>query len=176
MHRKWMWLGAIGLVATAACARAVSDDPSSSAANIVDREEPSPTTRTPRGGTNAARGDGGTVKPTPTDGGTGTDASVPAPSCYADLGTCDPTNPNACAPLEACDINGSTDMFQCFEPPNDAQLGDACNNATGPFCSHGLACHQNKCVTYCCDDSACSGGTHCTETGAVGAITIKVCL
>ncbi len=105
------------------------------------------------------------------------DAGPAAPtSCYAAQGDCDPTDANGCTKGQTCDINGSTDSFMCFDPPNDAHLGDACDNANGPFCAQGLACNAGTCATYCCDDSVCAAGTTCQETGLVGAISVKLCL
>jgi hypothetical protein len=172
MKQLAMFVGAFGVVAMMmACA--ANDDGSASASSASTANEPGAPSRT--GGTSRGRPvvnkevDSGTS--TATDGG----ADAGPLGCYANQGTCEPTNPTACDKGQACDINGQTRAFECFDPPNDAHLGDACNNGSGPFCAHGLACHQGFCATYCCDDSACAAGTHCTETGTVGTIHIKVC-
>jgi hypothetical protein len=95
-------------------------------------------------------------------------------SCYAGQGACDPTVPGSCAAGEACDVDGGTMMFACFPPPNDAAEGQACNNMSGPFCMHGLACDAMVCRKYCCDNADCTTGT-CTTVGMSGSITQKVC-
>jgi hypothetical protein len=171
MTRKIGWIGAA--LVLAACS-AGQDDGAEKASSATIGKDPGPTTRTgtSRTGTNA---DGGAITTDPDAGPTTRADAGSAPSCYANLGTCSPTDPGACPADYACDINGSTDTFQCFEPPNDAQLGEACNNSQGPFCGHGLACHLGTCAQYCCDDSGCAAGTTCVEAGVVGPITIRLC-
>jgi hypothetical protein len=150
-----------------ACAAAPDESASGSAAD---------TTTPSRGG--GTRNNGDASAPTiPTDAGgpiTIGDGGKPV-GCYSGQGTCEPTNATSCAAGETCDINGGTGKFECFPPPNDAHLGDACDNSQGPFCSQGLACNAGKCATYCCDDSVCAAGTHCTSVGTAGTINVQVC-
>lgn len=164
-------LGTVGAVLMlVACATTAEESGTAGAADTTATNSTATTgtTRTtPRTGTSRS----GRVATTNADGG----AAPAGPTCYAGQGSCEPTNPDACGANETCDIDGSSGTFQCFPPPNDAHLGDACNNAQGPFCAQGLACDNGTCKTYCCDDSQCAAGTTCQQTGTVGTITISVC-
>jgi hypothetical protein len=93
-------------------------------------------------------------------------------NCYAGQGTCDPLTPGSCGAGEACDIGMSG--FECFPPPNDAQIGGACDNSAGPYCTNGAACVMMVCAEYCCSDADCGGKT-CTSIGMSGTIDVKVC-
>ena len=156
-------VGSIGAVALlVACA--TQDEGGVSSAADTTRTTPT------MGGGGPTRG-GQTTPPVVTtnaDGGA-------APGCYAGQGACEPTNATSCGKGETCDLNGGTGMFQCFPPPNDALLGEPCDNGAGPFCAQGLACNGGFCSAYCCDDSICAAGETCQETGTVGSVTIKVC-
>jgi len=79
----------------------------------------------------------------------------------------------SCGTGEACDIEETSTLFECFPPPNDAGLGAACDNSVGPYCQHGLACTTNGCAAYCCDASDCAGT--CDTMGMVGSVEVKVC-
>ena len=86
---------------------------------------------------------------------------------------------NSCAAGEACDVEATQLTFVCFPGPNDAQLGGACNNTSGPYCAMGLTCvgpdaQSTVCERFCCIDGDCGGGT-CTAAGQVGNIFVKVC-
>jgi len=154
-------LGSVGLVALLVACATQTDGGASTSADSTRNS------RTTRGGEPTR------VTPAPT---TNADAGpAPALGCYAGQGTCEPTDPASCGKGETCDLNGGSGLFECFPPPNDALLGEPCDNGAGPFCAHGLACNEGFCSTYCCDDSLCAAGTTCQETGSVGEVVIKVC-
>lgn len=176
--QKTTVLGSVGAVLMlVACATATEESGTAGAADTTattatNGAATTGTSRTtPRTGTSRAGTTNGTAATVNADGG----AAPAGPTCYAGQGSCEPTNPDACGVNETCDIDGSSGTFQCFPPPNDAHLGDACNNSQGPFCAQGLACDNGTCKTYCCDDSQCAAGTTCQQTGTVGTITISVC-
>lgn len=74
--------------------------------------------------------------------------------CY-EGGVCNPTVPKDCGDNgEACDLTDTTG-FQCFPSPNDAKLGEGCNQENGPFCAHGLGCDNDTCAAFCCVDADC---------------------
>jgi hypothetical protein len=178
MQKTTLVLGSVGAVLILVACAATPDE-GSGASNAADTTATNATSTT---GRTTARTGRTTGPAAPSRNGAvlaGVNASVdggtaPA-SCYGGQGACDPTDPNACGKGETCDIDGSTGEFACFPPPNDAHLGDACDNSQGPFCSAGLACDQGTCKQYCCDDSICAAGTTCQEVGSAGFITIKVC-
>ncbi|MEM9073161.1 MAG: hypothetical protein AAGE52_31945 [Myxococcota bacterium] len=77
---------------------------------------------------------------------------------------CNPANNQGCAAGEACDVAGDAmgrPIIQCFPPPADQGLGEACNNDTGPFCEGGLRCMSGQCMDTCCDRSECAAGERC---------------
>lgn len=100
-----------------------------------------------------------------TGGGTST---LPAGCVTASNFTigCNPVTNEGCntAAGQACDL-GQNSQGQpglgCFDPPNDAQPGAACNNETGPFCVPTHNCSENVCKRFCCSSTDCNGGT-CT--------------
>jgi hypothetical protein len=88
----------------------------------------------------------------------------------------------SCNPMtqEPCDVDGGqacdgfltieedlvviTD-FSCFDPPNDAELWDSCDNTEGPWCSAGTTClswtssgSAGYCTEYCTETSDCTPG------------------
>jgi hypothetical protein len=82
---------------------------------------------------------------------------------------CNPvTNVGCTGAGEACDLSGTTNVFVCFPPPNDAVMCAACSNANGPFCAPGFRCNEDtnggQCSHYCCTDGDCGTGT-CDMTG-----------
>lgn len=164
MQKSTLVLGSVGAVfVLVACAAAPEEGSAVSGA--------AETTNAPA---TAGRTAGRTTTPR-TNGATRNASDAGAASCYGGHGSCDPTDANACGKGETCDINGGTGLFECFPPPNDAQLGEACDNSMGPFCAAGLACDQGTCKQYCCDDSICAAGTTCQQTGDFGDIVIQVC-
>lgn len=96
-------------------------------------------------------------------------------ACYAGVGECNPLASDSCADGWSCDINDDG-VFACYEPPNDALEGEACNHNDGPFCAHGLTCPENViCERFCCKDSDCAEGQTCKEWGSNGLVTLKFC-
>jgi hypothetical protein len=169
MQKTTLVLGSVGAVLVLVACAAGQDEGAASAGAADTTNTPATTTNTTSTGRTTTPRTTGTATRNASDGGT-------APlTCYGGLGSCDPTNPAACGNGETCDINGGTGLLECFPPPNDAHLGDACDNGQGPFCSAGLACDQGTCKTYCCDDSLCAAGTTCQKTGEAGSIVIQVC-
>jgi len=176
MQKPTLVLGAVGAVFVLVACAAGQDETAASAASADTSTATNGTTTTAGGRTTTSRtGRTGTATGTSTGSTRNADGGTAPLTCFGGLGACDPTNPNACGKGETCDINGGTGLFECFPPPNDAHLGDACDNSQGPFCSAGLACDQGTCKTYCCDDSICAAGTTCQKTGEVGSIVIQVC-
>lgn len=89
--------------------------------------------------------------------------------------TCDPVQGTGCnGQGEACDIAGNGNGLQCFPPPNDVQVGGACNDQNGPFCTPGATCLNNICTKYCCTDADCSG-TACGPFQGNTSDSIGVC-
>lgn len=75
--------------------------------------------------------------------------------------TCNPVTNDGCGTDgSACDLGTSAGTFQCFQPPNNAQLCGMCDNAKGPYCAPGMHCFPptNTCARYCCSDADCGGG------------------
>lgn len=85
---------------------------------------------------------------------------------------------NVCNPItnEGCTEEGSVcdfgaNGFECYPPPNDSALCQACNVADGPFCGAGLTCVNDQCVAFCCTNEDCGTGTCDTtfsEDGSFG--------
>jgi hypothetical protein len=99
-----------------------------------------------------------------------------ATACVA-KDTCNPITNDGCGTDgSACDLGTSQGTFQCFQPPNTAQLCGVCDNVKGPYCAPGLHCFAatNTCARYCCNDADC--GTGVCELDATialgGALTI----
>jgi hypothetical protein len=95
--------------------------------------------------------------------------------CYAGQGSCNPLT-SSCISGDACDIDGSTNTFVCFPPPNTQGLNQSCDNSLGPFCQHGLACDAGICRQYCCTTGDCTGGATCQTVGMAGSIVVMICL
>lgn len=94
--------------------------------------------------------------------------------------SCNPVTNEPCAAGEACDASNN-DTFQCFPPPNDANVCGMCDNMNGPFCKGGHGCAaKNGCAKYCCDDGDCGTGT-CVKTNGENqplwpGVDVGVCL
>jgi len=123
----------------------------------------------------------GTPTTSTTNTGTPTTSSTTStqtPSCYANHGDCDPMQTNCPTAGASCDIDGGTQQFVCFDPPNTAAEGAPCNVTSGPYCMNGLTCVNNGtsdlCAAYCCSETDCGGGT-CQSLGMTGTIEVKVC-
>jgi hypothetical protein len=85
--------------------------------------------------------------------------------------------PGSCSTAgAACEIDGGSSQFVCFDPPNTATLGSPCDPTAGPYCMHGLTCvstgDTNVCAAYCCSEADCAS---CTSIGMAGTIDVKVC-
>lgn len=106
---------------------------------------------------------------------------------------CAPANETfECSPLsgEGCDVAGGETCdqgkddqgnelgFICFEGPNDAKLGEACDPADGPYCGAGMACiganGAGTCAKFCCADADCTSGETCMVLDASYG-TLGVC-
>ncbi|MEM6959111.1 MAG: hypothetical protein AAF411_17995 [Myxococcota bacterium] len=82
---------------------------------------------------------------------------------------CNPANNEGCAAGEACDVASDERgraIVACFPPPAEQQLGEACNNESGPFCAGGLRCMVDRCMDTCCTDSECAVGERCAPLDA----------
>ena len=67
---------------------------------------------------------------------------------------------------------------------NDAQIGEACDASTGPWCAAGGTCVATDesgtafiCAKFCCSDSQCDAGQSCVVDGsyAPAASDMGVC-
>ncbi|MDC3958798.1 hypothetical protein [Polyangium jinanense] len=107
-----------------------------------------------QGGTGGAGGEGG--------GGGGSGGSI-TPACFTGTATCNPlTNAGCMGAGEACDFGEKQGKpgFSCYPPPNEAKEGEACNNASGPFCAPTLHCY-GTCKKFCCASAECAQGETC---------------
>jgi hypothetical protein len=68
--------------------------------------------------------------------------------------TCNPITNEGCKAGDACDT--AQGGYQCYAPPNDKKLCEACGQADG-FCEGGLTC-IGTCAKFCCDDADCGTG------------------
>jgi hypothetical protein len=59
----------------------------------------------------------------------------------------------------ACDEWLGVCWFDCYEPPNDAEIGEDCDPVYGPYCEPGALCEFETyvCVKYCCTNGDCPG-------------------
>lgn len=72
---------------------------------------------------------------------------------------CNPITNDGCGTDgSTCDASGNPATFQCFPPPNNAQLCGACDGSKGPYCAPGLHCYGGTCARYCCAGSDCGTG------------------
>ena len=56
---------------------------------------------------------------------------------------------------EVCAYNG--DGFECFPPPADVALCEACGDSAN-LCAPGTGCLDSTCVRFCCEDGDCGTG------------------
>jgi hypothetical protein len=90
----------------------------------------------------------------------GCDSLHCATACVA-ADTCNPITNDGCGTDgSACDLGLSQGTFQCFPPPNSAQLCGVCDDSKGPYCAPGLHCYPPTltCARYCCSDADCGSG------------------
>jgi hypothetical protein len=69
---------------------------------------------------------------------------------------CNPITNAECEGGEACDLGPSG--HECFPPPNDGKICDACDPSRGLFCAGGGGCVDGRCFRYCCDKGDCGSG------------------
>ncbi|MBI5532664.1 MAG: hypothetical protein HY898_08125 [Deltaproteobacteria bacterium] len=130
-----------------------------------------------QGGSGVAGGYGG--------GATGGSAGwgVP-PGCIEQVSyDCNPVTNAPCntAAGEACDLGGGEPMVTCFPDGNVLELGQACDNVSGPWCKPTMTCVANNadasfegtCRKFCCSLQDCpAGSVACTplapEMGSLG--------
>lgn len=85
--------------------------------------------------------------------------------------TCNPITNNGCgSDGTACDLAPANGTFECFPPPNSAQICGVCDNTKSPYCAPGLHCYAptNTCARFCCNDADCGGGV--CELDALAAL------
>ena len=113
----------------------------------------------------ASNGTSGPGNPSDGQGAVG----APSPSqtnglpagCYIGPADCDPRTGKGCGEGAACDFS-SQGKLVCFPPPNDAAVGQPCNNQGGPFCAAGGWCvpetgsGPGTCRKVCCSTQECS--------------------
>lgn len=109
------------------------------------------------------------------DAGFGLDPSCVKPGSV--VVQCNPVTNAGCQAGMACDLasNGTSTGFVCF--PEGTQLeGQACNNATGPWCKPTMNCDDdNLCHELCCSDSDCTGTKTCKAISPTVVGTLGLC-
>jgi hypothetical protein len=122
------------------------------------------------------------------EGGAGGEGGSPADGVMLPE-ACNVPDPVPCNPLEGteCDGAGSAcDLWQgtvswstyCYEEGNEADLGDVCNQADGPYCQPGMTCLDNNpgdagtCKKFCCADTDCAQGQTCASLNVLGNVGV----
>lgn len=84
-------------------------------------------------------------------------------SCFVGPSACDPRNGGGCTEGDTCDFSNDG-RLECFPPPNEAALGESCDNEAGPFCAAGGWCWRSPEGSAACHRVCCSSA-ECTEPG-----------
>jgi hypothetical protein len=87
---------------------------------------------------------------------------------------CNPVTNEGCntAAGQACDFGENG--FQCYDPPNDKDLCQACGQQAG-YCKGGQTCVGSKCAKFCCDDGDCGKGK-CDKEAIGAGSPLGICL